>query len=52
MPYIGYEFGCEWEEEHGLGVLMHGTKVIEVGFAETAHTLWIAGKDAENPPST
>jgi hypothetical protein len=26
LPYIGYEFGCEWEEEHGLGLLMHGKR--------------------------
>jgi hypothetical protein len=46
-PYIGYEFGCEWEEEHGLGVLMHGRRVVEVGFADTAILLWIAEADAE-----
>lgn len=48
VPYIGYEFGCEWENEHGLGVLMHGTRVVDVGFADTAILLWIAEADAEN----
>jgi hypothetical protein len=50
MPYVGYEFGCDWEEEHGLGVLMHGVRVVRVGFADTAFLLWKARKDAENLP--
>jgi hypothetical protein len=44
VPYLGYEFGCQWEEEHGLGVLMHGARCVEVGFADTAMMLWIAKK--------
>ena len=47
LPYVGFEFGCEWEDEHGLGVLMHGTRVVDVGFADTAFLLWIAEEDAE-----
>jgi hypothetical protein len=46
VPYIGYEFGCTWDGEHGLGVLMHGKRVVEVGGADTAFTLWIAERDA------
>lgn len=46
IPYIGFEFGCTWDGEHGLGVLMHGTRVVEVGDAATAFTLWIAERDA------
>jgi hypothetical protein len=49
LPYIGFEFGCTWDEEHGLGVLMHGTRSVEVGGADTAILLWIAEQDAENP---
>jgi hypothetical protein len=45
MPYIGYEFGCDFEEEHGFGVLMHGTRVVEIGYADTALNLWRAVKD-------
>lgn len=55
VPYIGYEFGCEWEVEHGLGVLMHGARAVEVGFADTALNLWVAKDDAEKkyaPPSS
>ena len=32
--YIGCEFGCEWEEEHGLGVMTHRGEVVAVGHAE------------------
>ena len=46
-PYIGLEFGCTWDEEHGLGVLMHGIRPVEVGGGDTAITLWIAKQDAE-----
>lgn len=47
VPYIGFELGCAWDREHGLGVLMHGERVIEVGGADTAILLWLARKDAE-----
>jgi hypothetical protein len=46
LPYIGYEFGCTWDGEHGLGVLTHAKRVVEVGGADTAFTLWIAKRDA------
>jgi len=28
---IGFEFGCIWDEEHGLGVLTKAGQVVEVG---------------------
>lgn len=46
VPYIGYELGCYWEEEHGLGVMMHGTRLVDIGHADTALHLWVARKDA------
>ena len=46
VPYVGFEFGCTWDSEHGLGVLMHGTRVVEIGGADTAILLWIAKDDA------
>jgi hypothetical protein len=49
-PYIGYEFGCEWDVEHDLGVLMRGTDLVEVGQADTAVLLWIAKADWEKRP--
>jgi hypothetical protein len=51
LPYVGYEFGCTWDGEHGLGLLMHGTRVVEVGDAQTAFTLWIAERDARGDVS-
>ena len=50
VPYLGYEFACTWDDEHGLGVLMHGARVVEVGQADTAILLWIAEQDAEGVP--
>lgn len=49
IPYVGFEFGCTWDEEHGLGVLMHGTRTIQIGGADTAILLWIAEQDAQKP---
>ena len=46
IPYLGFEFGCTWDQEHGLGVLMHGTRVVAVGGNDTAGLLWIAKQDA------
>jgi hypothetical protein len=48
IPYVGFEFGCTWDDEHGLGILMHGTRTVEIGGADTAILLWIAKKDARN----
>jgi hypothetical protein len=41
-PYIGIELGCTWDDEHGLGVLLHGATALEVGGADTALLLWLA----------
>lgn len=49
VPYVGYEFGCTWDPEHGLGVLMHGERMVECGGADTAFLKWIAEQDAERP---
>ncbi|MEM5468572.1 DUF6985 domain-containing protein [Celeribacter marinus] len=47
VPYVGYQFSCRWDEEHGLGVLMHDKRVIEVGGTDTAFLLWIAERDRD-----
>ncbi|MFC5500226.1 DUF6985 domain-containing protein [Caenimonas terrae] len=49
MPYVGFELGCTWDDEHGLGALMHGTRVVEIGGADAALLLWIAKRDAAKP---
>jgi hypothetical protein len=36
MAFVGFELECAWDEEHGLGVMTHGGRVLEVGQAETA----------------
>nr|WP_143393926.1 hypothetical protein [Fimbriiglobus ruber] len=46
LPYVGFEFGCSWDIEHGLGVLMNGTRVVQISGADTAFLLWIAEEDA------
>jgi hypothetical protein len=46
MGYVGFEFGCVWEEEHGLGVLTHAARVVEIGQAPTAFDSHAAKKDA------
>lgn len=46
LPYAGFEFGCTWDDGHGLGVLMHGSRVVRIGGSDTAGLLWIAEKDA------
>lgn len=47
IPFVGYEFGCDWEEEHGLGVLMHGNQVLEIGHADCSFTRWIVERAAQ-----
>lgn len=47
IAYVGYEFGCSWDEEHGLGIMTHKERVIEIGAADTAFDTWIAEKDID-----
>lgn len=35
-PYIGFEFGCSWDDEGGLGIMTQQGRVIAIGQAETA----------------
>lgn len=49
IPFLGVEFGCTWEEEHGAGVLLHGSSALECGAADTAILLWLAEKHAKRP---
>ncbi|MBQ2803012.1 MAG: hypothetical protein IJF07_03850, partial [Lachnospiraceae bacterium] len=48
MPYIGYEFSCSWDREHGLGFMMFQDKVIEMGGADSSFLSWIAMKDLKS----
>jgi hypothetical protein len=47
VPYVGYQFECAWDEEHALGVLMTGTRVVEIGGADVTSLLWMAEDDLE-----
>lgn len=44
--YLGLAFRCEWDEEHGAGVMLHGKRVVAVGDHDTAMLRWIAQRDA------
>jgi Domain of unknown function (DUF6985) len=52
--YIGFEFGCTWDEEHGLGLMTHQGRVVEMGMgigkiagADIASEEWVAEADAD-----
>jgi hypothetical protein len=34
--FVGLQFGCAWDEEHGLGVLFNRSTVVELGTADVA----------------
>lgn len=36
LAYIGLQLGCDWDDEHGLGIVLHGTRVVEIGEADIA----------------
>ena len=42
---MGNEFECKWDSEHGVGVLMHDNRMVEIGGADTSFTLWMAEQD-------
>jgi hypothetical protein len=47
FPYIGYQFSCSWDLEHGFGVMMFQDRVVEIGGADSSFLDWIAKKDLE-----
>jgi hypothetical protein len=36
FAYVGFEFICDWDKDHGIGIMMYKDKIIDVGQAETA----------------
>ncbi|MDQ8201338.1 hypothetical protein QEH56_24475 [Pelagicoccus enzymogenes] len=46
-PFIGVQANCTWDDEHALGVLMHGSEVLEIGGADTSFLLWMAERHAK-----
>jgi hypothetical protein len=47
VGYVGFELGCTWDDEHGLGVMTHKERVVKLGGADTAFLDWIAEADAK-----
>jgi hypothetical protein len=45
LACVGFEFGCTWDTEHGLGVMTHKDRIIKVGGADTSFLEWIAEQD-------
>lgn len=45
IPYMGFDFSCSWDSEHGLGIMTHKDRVIEIDGAETAFATYIAKDD-------
>ena len=43
--YYGLEGGCTWDDEHGIGFLMHKDRVVKVGDAAISFNSWEAYKD-------
>jgi len=46
LAYLGFSCDATWEPEHGLGVVTHDRRVIEVSHADAAFTPWTAVRDA------
>lgn len=36
VGYVGLQFGCTWDQEHGLGLMMHLDRVVEIGGADAS----------------
>ena len=48
FAYIGFSFSCSWEQEHGLGVLIHKERVVAIDDAEMAFSINKAKEDAKH----
>lgn len=45
VAYVGFEFGCTWDDEHGLGILTHQHRIIEIGQVDTSFATIAAERD-------
>ncbi|MCW1924603.1 hypothetical protein OKA05_18710 [Luteolibacter arcticus] len=36
LSFVGLQFGCTWDREHGFGVQMHGDRIVEIGSADAS----------------
>jgi hypothetical protein len=46
VAYVGFELGCEWDTEHGAGVLTHLGRVVATDQADVSFAAWAAREDA------
>ncbi len=49
--YVGLELGCTWEDEHGLGLMLHKNRVLAVGQAEVSFREHVCEDDGGTPLS-
>ena len=47
LAHVGFGFHAAWEVEHGVGVLVHGLDVREIGGTDSVILHWIAKRDAK-----
>jgi hypothetical protein len=48
VAYVGYEFGCAWESEHGLGFMTNKDRVVKLGGADVSFLEWVAEQDSNS----
>ncbi|ABN53253.1 hypothetical protein M972_112817 [Acetivibrio thermocellus AD2] len=51
FPYIGIQFDCKWDQEHGVGVMLYKDNVVDIGGSDTAFMSWIAEEDKNRKKS-
>ncbi|MFX0069573.1 MAG: DUF6985 domain-containing protein [Candidatus Hermodarchaeota archaeon] len=47
IAYVGYEFKCKWDPDHGLGFMTHMDRVFKCNIGDYAFTTWVAEEDLE-----
>jgi hypothetical protein len=43
--YVGFDLECNWDDEHGLGVMTHGERVVAIGIADASFDEQVALSD-------
>ena len=43
--YVGFELGCNWDDEHGVGIMTYKDRIVKIGGGDTAFLTWIAEQD-------
>lgn len=47
FAYVGFEFGCTWDDEHGLGALTNQNHIAETGHASVSFDQGLCEKDID-----